>query len=277
MKKKVGLLVLSLLTLISLKSYNQEIKYGSNHGQYLDVYDTQIYFEEYGEGIPLLLLHGGSGSIVHFENIIPPLAEKFRVIAIDSPGHGRSEMSDSLSYQLLADYFSKCIDILELDSVYIVGWSDGGNAALILAADRPEKVKRALISGANFRLNGIAEDAYESIKSVNPEEVQRNWGSWKEEYLQMAHMNNDWRKFVTDLGVMWRQEIYVPHEKVEKIEAKFLIVIGDRDLITLEHGVEMYHSIDGSELLVLPNTGHMTFWDKPKIMLEFAKEFFKQE
>jgi pimeloyl-ACP methyl ester carboxylesterase len=277
MKKKIGLLVLSFLTLISLKSYNQEIKYGSNHGHYLDVYDTQIYYEEYGEGIPLLLLHGGSGSIVHFENFIPSLAEKFRVIAIDSPGHGRSEMSDSLSYQLLADYFSKCIDILKLDSVYIVGWSDGGNAALILAADRPEKVKRALISGANSRLDGIAAHEYESVTSVNPENVERNWGSWKEEYLQMAHKNNDWKKFVTDLGVMWRQEIYVPHEKVEKIEARFLIVIGDRDLITLEHGVEMYYTIDGSELLVLPNTGHMTFWDKPKIISEFAKEFFKQE
>jgi pimeloyl-ACP methyl ester carboxylesterase len=277
MKKKIGLLVLSFLTLISLKSYNQEIKYGSNHGHYLDVYDTQIYYEEYGEGIPLLLLHGGSGSIVHFENFIPSLAEKFRVIAIDSPGHGRSEMSDSLSYQLLADYFSKCIDILKLDSVYIVGWSDGGNAALILAADRPEKVKRALISGANSRLDGIAAHEYESVTSVNPENVERHWGSWKEEYLQMAHKNNDWKKFVTDLGVMWRQEIYVPHEKVEKIEARFLIVIGDRDLITLEHGVEMYYTIDGSELLVLPNTGHMTFWDKPKIISEFAKEFFKQE
>ena len=95
--------------------------------------------------MPLLLLHGGGGSIVHFEQVIPALAEKFRVIAFDSPGHGRSEMSDSLSYQLLSDYISQCIDALTLDRVYIIGWSDGGNAALILAADRPEKVRRVII------------------------------------------------------------------------------------------------------------------------------------
>jgi pimeloyl-ACP methyl ester carboxylesterase len=118
---------------ISNKCVSQtSIPYGSNNGKYQNVNGVKLYYEEYGKGTPFLLIHGGLSSIKDVAMIIPELAKKFRVIAVDCPGYGRSEQADSLSYQLMADYFSKMIDLLKLDSVYIVGYSDGGNIALLL-------------------------------------------------------------------------------------------------------------------------------------------------
>ena len=116
----------------------KEIKYGSNNGKYVLIRNTKIYYEEYGNGVPLLLLQGGMGSIADFSLCIPELSKKFHVIAPDMPGQGRSQMADSMSYQLMADFISAFIDKVELDSAYIMGWSDGGNVALILASKRPD-------------------------------------------------------------------------------------------------------------------------------------------
>src|SRR6185295_15231755 len=92
----------------------QEVKYGSNNGKYISIRNTKIYYEEYGKGTPLLLLHGGMGSIADFKLCIPELSKHFRIIAPDSPGQGRSGLADSMSYQLMTDYMSKFIDALKL-------------------------------------------------------------------------------------------------------------------------------------------------------------------
>ena len=108
-----------------------QIKYGSNKGKFITINETKTYYEEYGKGIPLLMLHGGLGDISDFEKVIPNLSKKFRVIIPDAPGLGRSEYADSLlSYQLLADYNSKLIDQLKLDSIYVIGWSDEANTLI---------------------------------------------------------------------------------------------------------------------------------------------------
>ena len=144
------LIIISMI-LFSQQTFSQDtfndIKFGSNseNGKFATIDGIKIYYETYGQGTPLLLLHGGLGSIMNFANCIPALASNYLVIAPDSPGHGRSEQTDSLSYQLLSNYISKFIDYLELDSLYIMGWSDGGVIGLILAADRPDKVRKLIV------------------------------------------------------------------------------------------------------------------------------------
>ncbi len=268
--------VLSLLVIwYSLSQFTAQcqIIYGSNNGKFLEIYDTQVYYEEYGEGTPLLLLHGGGGSILNFANVIPSLSKKFRVITVDSPGHGRSQQADTLSYQLLTDYFSSFIDKLKLDSTYVLGWSDGGVAAYLLAADRPEKIKRIVSVGAQFGFEGYAQETIEFVTNLSPEYAEQNWGTWVEDYEKLAYEKNTWGRFVKNLSKMWKQEVFVPSEKVEKIKCRSLIVLGDRDAISLEHGIKMYNSIEGSEFLVLPNTSHMIFYEKPDLMTEIGLEF----
>jgi len=102
----------SLFIILTFPFFGQgQIDYGSNNGKYLTIRGTKVYYEEYGKGTPLLMLHGGFGDISDFKKCIPELSKKFRVIIPDAPGQGRSDFPDSLlSYQLKASYYSILID-----------------------------------------------------------------------------------------------------------------------------------------------------------------------
>jgi pimeloyl-ACP methyl ester carboxylesterase len=187
-----------------------QVNYGSNHGRYLTIRGTKVYYEEYGKGVPLLMLHGGLGSIADFRKCIPGLANRFRVIIPDAPGLGRSEFPDSaLSYQLVAKYYSILIDQLKLDSVYVIGWSDGGNTGLVLANYRPDKIKKLLVSGVNYKLMGMKEGLVEEAKAtiMNPEFVEMNMKEWVENYKRLSPQD-DWKRYIEESKKIWFAEEY---------------------------------------------------------------------
>ena len=254
-----------------------QIKYGSNKGKFITINGTKTYYEEYGKGIPLLMLHGGLGDISDFEKVIPNLSKKFRVIIPDAPGLGRSEYADSLlSYQLLADYNSKLIDQLKLDSIYVIGWSDGANTALILAKNRPEKVKKLIISGANYKLNGFTKEGLEECKMVaDTTFVKNELKHWIKHYQKLS--SKDWKRYISELGQMWFKEEYFPKSDLEAIKIPTLIIYGDRDMYTLEHGIEIRNAISNSQFCVIPNCSHEVFREKPKIFVELAQIFLNEK
>ena len=247
--------------------------YGSNHGKYITIFHTKIYYEEYGKGPPLLMLHGGAGSIQDFQKVLPELSKHYHIIAPDSPGHGRSEQADSLGYQLMANYFSKFIDDLKLDNVYIIGWSDGGNTALILAADRPNKIKRIMVSGANATTEGL-RDKGNGSSGFTPEYVEKESKEWLAWYQKLSPQKDQWKKFVNDSRKMWLTPIAVPETKLKMIKCPTLVVMGDKDIITLEHGQYIHNTLRGSELFVVTGSGHNTFNLKPELMTKLALDFF---
>ena len=151
--KNFSILLFAFILVSCNNSTQKQIDYGSNsqNGQYIDINDIKIYYETYGEGEPLLLFHGNGGSIESFEFQIPELSKHFKIIAIDSRGQGRSTDSDKeITYALMASDMNELIDKLKLNSVYIAGWSDGGNIGLELAYAHPEKVKKLFACGANY-------------------------------------------------------------------------------------------------------------------------------
>lgn len=249
------------------------INYGSANGKYVSINNTRIYYEEYGKGAPLLLLHGGFGSINDFQKVIPELSRNFRVIAPDSPGHGRSEQADSLSYQLLASYFSRMIDAWQLDSVYVLGWSDGGDAALILAADRGDKVRKVVVSGANSTTDGLVSGELSHLKKLTPDYITIAMKEWLDNYKMFTPQKDNWRKFVNDSKKMWLTRIAVPESKLRQIKCPVLVIVGDHDIIRLEHAMEMHRSINESEFAVLPGTSHATFSQKPKLINKLTIDF----
>jgi len=276
--KKLNILIVFSILLTKFSVGQKQIKYGSNNGKYVSVFNTKIYYEEYGKGIPLILLEGGMGSIADFSLCIPELSKKFRVIAPDMPGQGRSQMADSMSYQLLADYISKMIDLLKLDSAYVIGWSDGGNAGLILANNRPDKIKKVLTSGANYKLSGIPSmlnDTTDFEKVINSPDFEEKDKEELDNYRSL-YPGRDWRKFFIDINKMWSQKIYFPASVLEGIKVPVMIVLGDREIITLEHGIEMHNLIKGSQFCVLPNTSHRVFHERPKLINEIAIDFFQK-
>lgn len=255
---------------------DKAINYGSNNGKYLTIRGTKIYYEEYGKGIPLLMLHGGLGNMADFKNCIPELSKKFRVITPDAPGLGRSEFPDSaLSYQLMAAYYAIMIDQLNLDSVYVIGWSDGGITGLLLANYRPSKIKRLLVSGVNYKVDGIPQEALDgALQTIfDTSWVQVNMKDWVDNYNKLSPQD-DWKRYIREGIKMWFAKEYFPKRVLEEINIPVLVVYGDKDIVTFEHAIEIKNAIRKSQFCILPNTSHEVFKEKPELINKIAIDFF---
>lgn len=250
------------------------IPYGSNNGQYHTVKNTKLYYEEYGKGVPLFLIHGGFGSIKDVAAVIPELSKKFRVIAVDCPGQGRSEQADSLSFQLMADYFSAMIDQMKFDSVYVLGYSDGGNVALLMAADRPDKVKRAAAFAAVSHLEGYYPYAIDGLDKLTPAIINMNFGWWLAPHQKMSPQKDRWQKFVADYSKMMSAPVVVPENKLQQISTRVLIIQGDNDIVKPEHALKLHQSIKGGQLCIIPAASHFVLLEKPALFNEIVTGFF---
>ena len=130
----------------------------ARRGQYVNVNNVAIYYETYGVGRPVLVLHGGLGSIEDMSHQIRALAESHFVIAVDSRGHGRStDLNAPLSYSLMSDDISKLLDHLQIDRVDVVGWSDGAIIGLDLAIGQPERIRKLVAISANYDVDGLVQ------------------------------------------------------------------------------------------------------------------------
>lgn len=216
---KIIITTLAFIFLSFISFGQKKIPYGSNNGKYLSIFNKKVYYEEYGKGTPLIVLEGGLKGISDFSLCIPQLSKHFHVIAPDDPGQGRSEMLDTMTYDLLADYVSKLIDMLKLDSVYIMGWSDGGNAALILAEKRPDKVKKVIASGANYTRSGYVSDSSgNDTLQLIPADYQPPPADQK--WINSYFIANKpyWRKIINDRSIMWAKDTCIPKQTLEKIK-----------------------------------------------------------
>jgi len=254
---------------------SQEIIYGSNNGKYVEVSGRDVYYEEYGEGEPILMLHGGPGSIANFSKVIPELSKNYRVIAMDTPGQGRSERARDLSFQLLAENASAFIDKMAIIKCYVVGWSDGACTGLLLAANRPDVISKVFVSGAFSNIDGFTEESKAFWSTITPETVEKSLGGWHLEY-QRLYPEIDWKTLIQDLRNMVNNKIYITEEKLKSISSKVLLAYGDNDVFTLEHIVYLHKTIRDTELMILPGTSHSTFEEQPEMMSLAIKGFFKK-
>ena len=278
MKVTIGFILVSLLW-TSCNTATDKIEYGSNDGKVLSVFNKKIYYEEYGQGIPLILLSGGGleRSIKDFENCIPGLAKHHRVIAPDTPGQGRSEQADTLTYGILLEFTSRLIDSLKIDSAYVMGWSDGGIIGILLAEKRPDKIRKVIAVGAN---NGIRRAIspgipLDSVYPMTLDYFERANKELIERYTNMLP-KKDWKKYMNDANAMvYQKESYFSDSIYGRINIPVMIVLGDRDDIIIEHGLEMHRLIKGSQFCILPNTTHEVFFEKPDLINKIAIDFFK--
>lgn len=277
MKITFGLILVSLLW-TSCNTRTETFEYGSNNGRQVVINGKKIYYEEYGQGIPLLLLSGGglSRSIKDFEKCIPELAKHYRVIAPDTPGQGRSEQADTLSYYVLLEFMSQFIDSLKIDSAYVMGWSDGGITGILLAEKRPDKVKKVVAVGANNGLRRAipADVPIDAVKPMPLDEWAKNNKESIDQY--MNKLPRDWKRLLNELNKMWYQkDEYFSDSIYGRINIPVMIVLGDRDDIITEHGLEMHRLIKGSEFCVLPKTSHEVFAERPDLINKIVIDFFK--
>lgn len=267
-KFKVFLLLTFLLS-ISNVSYSQFVEYGNNKlvGKYYDVNGIKMYCEIYGKGEPLLLLHGNGGNINALKKIIPYLSKKYNVIAVDSRAQGKSiDLKDSLSFEMMADDFNVLLNQLKLDSVNVFGWSDGGINGLLLAMRHPKKVKKLAVTGANIFSDSIAfiPGLYFDSK--------KEYATKKDKVFINSKDKNDWKLFLLDYF-----EPKLKFNQLSIIHCPSLIISGDKDLIALEHTINIYRNIPKAQLWIVPNSGHATFEEHTNEFCEKLNNFFKNK
>src|SRR6266498_3833079 len=201
--------------------------YGHNRstGKYYDIRGFKMYCEVYGQGQPLLIIHGNGGSINNFIYQIPYFSKKYKVIIADSRAQGRSaDGGDSLSYEMMADDYAALLDAMKIDSAYVIGWSDGGINTLLLAIRHPEKVKKLASTGAN-----LAPDT-----TAVPQQI---WDMVMPSYNALKAKTSKTPKEMNGYKLLRLlvEQPHIPLTDLQKISCPSLIIGGDHDVIKPEH------------------------------------------
>ena len=219
---------------------------------YVDVNGLDMYYEAHGDGPPLLLLHGGSGSIP--EKWLPFFTPHFRVIAPEQMGHGRTadRIDRPFHYHDMAGDTVELMRQLEIESAAVVGYSDGGIIGLHLAINHPECVTKLAVTGTNARFDGYTVENQEETRTFDPANSPVS-----DKYARLSPDGAEhWPVFLGRLKPMWSAEPHFTDEELGSIASPTLLIVGDADIVTPEHAVEMFRAIPGSQLCVVPNAGH---------------------
>jgi pimeloyl-ACP methyl ester carboxylesterase len=225
----------------------------AHSGQHVPVDDISIYCETFGTGSPVLVLHGGLGSIEGMSYQIRALARSHFVIAVDSRGHGRSTDANApLSYSRMSDDMVKLLDHLKVDRVDVVGWSDGGIIGLDLAIRHPERVRRLVAISANYSPDGLGVTP--SVEEV-PRTPLRYW--------LLAPSPAQWPTLYHKVVTMWRTQPQYTLNDLGHIKAPTLVMAGEYDLIKREHTDQLAKAIPGSHESIIVGATHLVPTEKP--------------
>ncbi len=249
-------------------------------GQYAQVNGINLYYETHGTGRPLILLHGGLGSGEMFGPILPTLAERHQVIAVDLQGHGRTaDIDRPIDIRLMADDIAALIDHIGLDKPDLVGYSLGGGVALQTAVKYPAKVRRLVAASANIRRDAIYPEILGQQGQVNAAaaEFMKDTPMY-ELYQRVAPRPDDFPRLLDKMGESMAKDFDFT-EEVRGLQVPTLIVAADADMAPPSHYVEVFRLLDGGlrdggwmgegrpqgghALAILPGLTHYNIFSSP--------------
>lgn len=243
------------------------VPYGHNDaaGAFAEVNGIKLYYETYGQGAPLLMIHGNGGDISHMGYQTAHFSKQYRVIVTDSRSHGRSGAGTGrLTYEQMAEDLNALLDHLKLKSVYVLGWSDGGILSLLLAIHHPDKVAKMAIMGANL----FPEGAYPWALAAVAADVKRT-----QAMIAKGDKTQPWAHNLELLDLLGQQP-HISTAEVETIAAPTLVMAGDKDVITLEHTTLIFEHLKQAHLAIFPGSTHMVAWDDPELLNRTVEKFF---
>lgn len=250
-------------------------------GEYLDLGDAKIYYEVIGNqaGPALLLLHGGFGNIEDFNGILFDLTSKYKVIGIDSRGHGKSTAgSQKLTYELLQKDVERILQHLNVDAFTIIGFSDGGIVGFRLAALTNLKVNHLITIGAEWHKKNV-EPLTGVFLTITGESWKKKFPSDFESY-QRLNPQPDFNHLAKQLVAMWLDTSAsgYPNERVKDISCPLFILRGENDPIVSEIGMaELSKTVPNALSINIPFAGHVAFKDQKEIFLIRLREFLSNQ
>jgi pimeloyl-ACP methyl ester carboxylesterase len=277
------LLITSSIMFTVFQSNGQQTK--PSESGYAPVNGIKVYYEVYGEGKPIVLLHGAFYTIeMNWGQLIPELSKTRRVVAIEMQGHGHTPFSDrELSLTTLASDVKGVMDYLKIDSADIAGYSMGGSVAYQFAVQNPARLTKLVIISSTYKSSGwlpVVNSAFENFK---PEFFDNT--PIKAAYDALAPDKTKWRKFLEQMFDFVKVPFNVGDSNIAKISAPVLIISGDNDGLDKIELMKTYKLLGGgvsdlqpmpkSQLAIVPSQGHVSLMMQTTTILNYLNSFLK--
>ena len=277
-------LIMAMLFFTVFQSKGQQLK-PANSG-YVPVNGLKVYYEVYGEGRPIVLLHGAFMTIEgNWGQLIPELSKTRKVIAIELQGHGHTEFSDrKLSHATLASDVTGVMDHLKIDSADVVGYSFGGSVAYQFAIQSPKRLRKLVIISSTYKSSGWRPEIANAFKNMKPEMFANS--PMKAAYDAVAPDKTKWTKFLEQMFAFAGTPFELGDANIAKISAPVLIISGDNDGLDKVELMKTYQLLGGgvsadlapmpkSHLAVVPSQSHVGLMMQTKTILGYLDGFLK--
>jgi len=266
------------------RSNGQQIK-PSNSG-YAPVNGIKVYFEVYGEGRPIVLLHGAFYTIeMNWAQLIPELSKTRKVIAIELQGHGHTPFSDrKLDFATLASDVEGVMNHLKVDSADVAGFSMGGSVAYQFAIQFPKRLRKLVIISSTYKSSGWMSEITNAFKNMKPELFTST--PMKAAYDAVAPDKTKWTKFIEQMIAFAGQPFDMGETNIAKITSPVLLISGDNDGLNKIELIKTYQLLGGgviadfspmpkSQLAIVPSQGHVSLMMQTTTILTYLNNFLK--
>jgi pimeloyl-ACP methyl ester carboxylesterase len=264
------------------QSNGQQIK--PSKSGYAPVDGIKIYYEVYGAGKPVVLLHGAFYTIdMNWGQLIPELSKTRKVIAIEMQGHGRTPFSDrKMSITTLASDVTGVMDYLKIDSADVVGYSMGGSVAYQFAVQNPKRLRKLVIISSTYKTNGWLPLINSGFENFKPEFFDNT--PMKAAYDAVAPDKTKWRSFIEQMIAFAGVSFDVGDSNISKIAAPVLIISGDNDGLDKIELAKTYKLLGGgvsadlgpmpkSQLAIVPSQSHVSLMMQTTTILNYVNSF----
>jgi pimeloyl-ACP methyl ester carboxylesterase len=279
-----SILLIAIIMFAASRSNGQQNK-PSDSG-YAPVNGIKVYYEVYGEGRPVVLLHGAFMTIdLNWGELIPELSKTRKVIAIELQGHGHTPFSDrKLSHATLASDVEGVMDHLKIDSADVVGYSYGGSVAYQFGIQSPKRVTKLVIISSTYKSNGWQPEVSNAFKSMKPALFANT--PMKTAYDAVAPDKTKWTKFLEQMIAFAGTPYNLGDSNIPKISAPVLIISGDNDGLDKIELIKTYQLLGGavvgdfgampkSQLAIVPSQGHVSLMMQTTTILGYLNNFLK--
>ena len=240
------------------------LMYGNNNGKRIQIDDSEIYYEIYGKGKPLILLHGNNESINSFRNQIGPLSQYYKVIAIDTRGQGNStnKKTSPYTYAQFAKDLEDVMNALSIKKASLMGWSDGGNTALLFSLSHPERLEKMIVLGANL---------FPGPNAIENNVIQL-FEKRRDSLMHQADPESQNRLRLTELVL---KEPHINPAALSTISIPVLVVAGEFDVVKKEHTQLIHSHLKNSKLEIIPGGDHYSPLKQTETFNRLVLDFLK--
>lgn len=279
-----SILLIVMVMLATFRCDAQELKPASSG--YAPVNGIKMYYEVYGEGRPLVLLHGAFYTIqMNWSELIPELSKTRKVIAVEMQGHGHTPFSErKLDIVTLAKDVEELMNYLKIDSADVAGYSMGGSVAYQFAVQSPQRLRKLVIISSTYKSEGwlpVVNTGFDNFKPEFFDNTPLQTG-----YDAVAPDKTKWRKFIEQMVAFAGVPFNVGDSSIAKIKSPVLIISGDNDGLDKVELAKTYKLLGGgvsadlqpmpkSQLAIVPSQGHVSLMMQTRIILNYLEEFLK--